>query len=175
MNLKLGSFVGALALATALSACSVTIGGSTVDTQKAEEEIAKGIQEQTGISVTVVCPEDVEAEAGGTFTCTATDAEGNDAAVNVTQEDDEGNIQWELGGDDSLGGNTLSMATVEDSIVKGLKEQTDVTATVDCPTTVPIEANTSFNCTATDEDGDTATVVVTQTDDAGNISWELKQ
>lgn len=173
MNLRFGSLVGAIALATALSGCSVSIGGSTVDIQKAENEIAKGIQEQAGVAVEVSCPEDVEAEAGGQFTCTATDTDGNEGAVSVTQEDDEGNIQWELVGENSLG-NNLNVRKVEEEIVKGLKDQAKVTATVDCPTTVPLEANTSFNCTATDENGETATVVVTQTDDIGNIAWELE-
>ena len=174
MNLKFGSLIGAIALATALSGCSVSIGGSTLDTQKAEDEIATGIQDQTGIAVTVSCPEDVEIMAGAQFTCTATDSDGNQGPVTVTQEDDEGNVQWDLEGDNTLGGNNLNVRNVEAEIVKGLQDQAGITATVDCPTTVPIEAGTSFNCTAHDEDGETATVVVTQTDDKGNINWEIK-
>jgi hypothetical protein len=169
MNLKFGSFVGAVAITAALSGCSISIGGSNLDIQKPEDEMANGIQEQTDIAVTVSCPEDVEMKVGNDFTCTATDAEGNQATVAVTQEDDEGNIEWEL-----MGGTDLAGRDVEAEIVKGLKDQNGVTATVDCPSVVPIEANTSFNCTATSDGGDTATIVVTQTEDQGSYTWEVQ-
>ena len=74
--------------ALALAGC----GG--LDTDKAESEIESGIREQTGVKdVQVDCPEDVDAEKGGTFRCRAT-AEGERAPVSVTQQDDEGRIRW---------------------------------------------------------------------------------
>lgn len=78
-----------------LAGCSASIGG--LDTQKAQTEIAKGIEEQTDATgVAVTCPEDVPISQGSTFTCTATTAEGETATITVTQTDDQGNINWEI-------------------------------------------------------------------------------
>jgi Mrp family chromosome partitioning ATPase len=85
----------ALALGLALTGCSVSVGG--LDMAKAQTEIAKGIEEQTGATgVTVTCPESAPLEQGNTFTCTATTADGQTATVTVTQTDDQGNINWEV-------------------------------------------------------------------------------
>lgn len=84
-------------LAVLTGACEFSFGGRTLDTDTIENEIAQGIEEQTGISVqSVECPDDVDAEAGNTFRCTATADDGSTAPVRVTQQDDEGNVEWEL-------------------------------------------------------------------------------
>lgn len=85
-----------MAAVAVTSACQVSVGGG-LDIDRIEQEIATGIEEQTGIAVTSVeCPEDVEAEAGNNFTCTVTAEDGDTASVDVTQEDDEGNVRWNL-------------------------------------------------------------------------------
>lgn len=85
-----------VAAAAVTSACQVSVGGG-LDIDQIEQEIATGIEDQTGISVTSVeCPQDVEAEAGNNFTCTVTAEDGSTATVDVTQEDDEGNVRWNL-------------------------------------------------------------------------------
>lgn len=85
----------ALGLGLALTGCSVSVGG--LDMAKAQTEIAKGIEEQTGATgVAVTCPESAPLEQGNTFTCTATTADGQTATVTVTQTDDQGNINWEV-------------------------------------------------------------------------------
>ena len=67
--------------------------------QKAQTEIAKGIEEQTDATgVKVTCPESVPMEQGNTFTCTATTTEGQTATITVPQTDGEGNINWEITG-----------------------------------------------------------------------------
>ena len=79
-----------------LSGCTFT---RNLDTAELEAEIERGIAAQTGAQgVTVDCPEDVPLEAGNTFTCDAADATGQTVTVNVTQEDDEGNVRWEVAG-----------------------------------------------------------------------------
>jgi hypothetical protein len=80
-----------LALVMLGAACTPTL-----DTEGLEEQISSLLEERGGPTVTSVdCPEDVEAEAGGTFECTAT---GEDDAwlVRVTQVDDEGTVEIEL-------------------------------------------------------------------------------
>ena len=96
MRTKLVGLVGAMAAATALSACSVTTGGTSLDVKKVETEIASGIQDQTDMTVTVSCPDEVPIQAGATFGCTVTDASGGNGTVIATQKDDEGNYTWEL-------------------------------------------------------------------------------
>jgi hypothetical protein len=78
--------------AVALAACT-----KTVNTEGLEQQIAAELRTQTGVNPTSVeCPEDVEAEAGATFTCTATADDGSTATITVTQQDDQGNLSWEV-------------------------------------------------------------------------------
>lgn len=86
----------ALAAGGGLAGCSaeVSTGGKTVNTEEAENQIATQISEQTGTDATVTCPDDVKAEKGATFDCTAADADGNEITVVVTQKDDEGNVSF---------------------------------------------------------------------------------
>lgn len=67
----------------------------------------------------------------------------------------------------------LDMATVESEIATQLSGRTGLGTTVDCPDSVAIEAGTSFTCTATSADGSTATVVVHQDDDQGNLTFGI--
>jgi hypothetical protein len=81
-------------VAVALAACT-----RTVNTDALEQQIAAELQAQAGVTPSSVdCPDDVEAEAGGTFTCTATTDDGSTATITVTQQDDEGNLRWEVTG-----------------------------------------------------------------------------
>lgn len=63
---------------------------------------------------------------------------------------------------------------LESEISSGIEEQTGVTGvSVDCPSDVPLEQGNTFNCSATSDEGDVGQVQVTQTDDEGNVRWEL--
>jgi hypothetical protein len=88
------AIIAALALAGAgVAGC----GTETLNTDKAETEIAKGIEQQTGVKASVDCPDDIEIKKDDTFTCTAKPEDGGESGtVTVTQKDDEGNISWEL-------------------------------------------------------------------------------
>jgi Domain of unknown function (DUF4333) len=44
---------------------------------------------------------------------------------------------------------------------------------VDCPQDVPAEAGDNFRCTEVADDGSVATITATQTDDDGNVQWEV--
>jgi hypothetical protein len=84
----------AVLVAVALAACT-----RTVNTDALEQQIAAELQAQANVTPSSVdCPDDVEAEAGGTFTCTATADDGSTATITVTQQDDEGNLRWEVTG-----------------------------------------------------------------------------
>ena len=48
--------------------------------------------------ITVDCPTDVKAEAGGQFDCTGTLSTGQTITVHVTQTDSDGHVTWEVTG-----------------------------------------------------------------------------
>lgn len=90
--------IAALACAPAIllvPGCSFSTGGDTLDSDKLEREIAKGIKEQLSIDATVTCPDDVKLTAGDVFECEASSS-GSTATVTVTQRDDKGNVDWKL-------------------------------------------------------------------------------
>ena len=80
--------------AVALSACSGST--KTLNTKRAETEIAKGIQQQTGAVVRVVCPKDVKIKSGRTFNCRAVPENQGPLTVVVTMTDTKGNVRWKV-------------------------------------------------------------------------------
>jgi len=75
-----------------------------------------------------------------------------------------------------LAGCTSQLDTdkAEREIKKGIAEQTGVEVkSVECPDEVETEEGDTFECTAVAESGDEVSVKVTQTDDEGNVNWEL--
>jgi outer membrane murein-binding lipoprotein Lpp len=83
---------GAVVATAALAGCS-----STIDSDKAESEIQKGIERQSSGQIPVKavdCPDDVEAKKGDTFQCTVTGDNGKTGPVTVVQKDDEGNVTY---------------------------------------------------------------------------------
>jgi hypothetical protein len=77
-----------------LSACSST---RMLNTDDAQSAISKGLTEQIGSGTyTVVCPTDIEAKQGATFTCDVTADTGETAQVTATQDDDQGHFTWKV-------------------------------------------------------------------------------
>ena len=72
-------------------------GGGELDSSKAEEEIAAGVEEKTATEdVRIDCPDDVKQKKDDVFECDLTAAGGVKATVKVTQVDDKGNVHWEV-------------------------------------------------------------------------------
>lgn len=70
----------------------------------------------------------------------------------------------------------LDSQAVEKSIGRGLTDQLGVSVqSVSCPAGRPMKAGDVFSCTARVEDVGRLTVAVTQTDDEGNIHWEVSK
>ena len=68
---------------------------------------------------------------------------------------------------------TLDTTELEGSLKDQLETQLEVTGlTVDCPDDIEATAGDTFECTASGADG-TVTISVTQTDDQGNLTWEI--
>ena len=74
-------------------------GDKKLDTGKLEGKIKEGIEKQAGVKIkSVDCPDDVKVKKGDNFNCKATTTSGQTANVKVTQRDDEGNVNYQVGG-----------------------------------------------------------------------------
>lgn len=153
-------YVAAL-LMLSLVACTSTLEGGDI-----EEQVAEDVQEQQGVEVEVVCPDDIEAKEGGEFTCTATDPDGNEIPIKVVQEDDEGNVNWTM--------NVLNLSAIEESLAPDVTASVGAEVTIDCPAQLVLsEAGNSIDCQATDDLGGEGIIRITATDSEGNVEWEL--
>lgn len=70
---------------------------------------------------------------------------------------------------------TLDPKAVEVTVTQGIIDQTGVEPTVVCPKTMRGHVGDVLTCTATDKDGNTATVKVTVANDKGQVAWEVVQ
>ncbi|MBA2487818.1 MAG: DUF4333 domain-containing protein [Chloroflexi bacterium] len=70
-----------------------------LDDTRLEAEIASGFQTQTGIAVSGVgCPAGVPLQMGAESQCTLTTQEGETVTIDVTQQDEQGNVRWMVRG-----------------------------------------------------------------------------
>jgi Domain of unknown function (DUF4333) len=146
--------------ATALSACSA----ASIDTAKVEKAIEAKFDPFSVSSVT--CPEDVKPVKGGSFTCSAT-VEGADIEMQVTQDDDKGNVTF------APKGELLDVAKISETVKSGIKEQLGFDVTVDCGTSKLLLKQTgdTFTCSTTDgvDTRDVSIIVGT----GGSVEWKL--
>jgi uncharacterized membrane protein YhaH (DUF805 family) len=101
-----------------------------INMQAVSKSVSEGLRGQLSLDVaTVACPTETRAmKAGDVFECVATPAVGGRLTVAVTQQDDHGNVNWKVSKTEGL----IDLQVVEQSVVKGLKEQANVDATVAC-------------------------------------------
>ena len=86
-----------LALLACLVALALAGCASKLDTDKIEVELKRGLADRTGARVaSVTCPDDVDAKKGDAFRCTARTARGEQVALRVVQQDDEGSVTWRI-------------------------------------------------------------------------------
>jgi hypothetical protein len=85
--------IAAAALALFLAAC----GQAVIEADEAESSVAEVVSSEAGFEPEdVECPDDVDAEVGGTFTCTFTGPDGPyDAEVEMTEVDGE-QVQFQI-------------------------------------------------------------------------------
>ena len=83
-----------LCVAVAAVACSKSLDMGGLEAQL-ENQLNTQLK-TTGI--TVDCPSDVKAEAGGQFDCTGTVPSSGTITVHVTQTDSDGHVTWEVTG-----------------------------------------------------------------------------
>lgn len=109
-----GVVAGFLLLGGLAVAAVLLFGTKTLNSAEAERLISQATEEQSGVLPTdVSCPTGIEAEAGATFTCSAS-LEGQPISFTVTQTDDDGNV--DVSSDDTF----VDVAMVEASLTQQL-------------------------------------------------------
>ncbi|HET9310320.1 MAG TPA: DUF4333 domain-containing protein [Actinomycetota bacterium] len=69
---------------------------------------------------------------------------------------------------------TLDTDGLETELQRQIQQQTGGTiSSVNCPADVEVETGGTFDCTAEEESGATLTIRVTQSDDQGNVEWNV--
>jgi hypothetical protein len=136
------------------------------DTGPLEEQIQADIVTAFGVEVaSVTCPDDVEKEDGGTFTCTA-DVDRQDFKVQVTQGEGDAPASYT---------NTQALITPEAAVESAegqAAEQLGFAVTADCGRRVIIgRPDTTFNCTLTEESGATVDAQFRITDVDGSFEF----
>lgn len=148
-----------------LAGCS----GDAYDVAKAEREIGLFVDRtfegvETG---EVTCPDDIDAKEGTKFDCTA-EVEGQDLRIEVTMTDDDGNATFEAAQ------AVLDLTRAEEAMGSDIGAQVGAAVEVDCGERdfLVKSPGDTFECTASDEDGNSVTLVATVTDTDGHIQYE---
>ncbi|MBE9158399.1 DUF4333 domain-containing protein [Nodosilinea sp. LEGE 06152] len=168
------SLLGLLGLAVlGLTAC-----GNRLDTADIEANIQADIERQgRRLSLSAVrCPSDVSRQAGAYFRCVGElDPEGT-FTINVTQQDNQGNVTWEVPNSKVL----LNLPTVEDTIQQELSQAFGQRALIDCGTATyrVNQPGDRFQCQVVGglETGSSSIdSVLVRIDPDGNLSWQELQ
>ena len=156
-----GIVAAVLVLLGGLGAAALFVfGPRTVQPESVQQEIVRITQTAVGVApADVRCPDEIHAEAGGTFACTAT-VDGQPVTYGVRQDDDQGHLTITY---DRL----LKVAEVEGLIAQQVGTDVEVAVNVECPPadrTVIVNApGTPIACTATNatDPSDSAAINVT--------------
>jgi Domain of unknown function (DUF4333) len=157
-------------LAAAGCQASVSVGG--LDYEKLEREIATALNESYKAFSREVsevdCPRQAETPGpGDTFICTAT-FDGNPVRALVTVKDADHNVHFKTMD------NVYDLPGTADNLTSAISEGLGFPVTISCGEGLKVvEIGQSFECTATDEDGDTRTVKVTANPAGESDDWEV--
>ena len=82
----------------ALASCSSVdqITGVNLDSNRVEKMIEDGVLEQGGFTVTATCPDPMYGQVGDTRTCSIVDDSGTTALVDVTIQNQNGDVVWNV-------------------------------------------------------------------------------
>ncbi|MGG6241368.1 DUF4333 domain-containing protein [Nodosilinea sp. AN01ver1] len=156
-----------------LSAC-----GNRLDTADIEANIQADIERQgRRLSLSGVrCPSDVSRQAGAYFRCVGELEPEGTFTINVTQQDNQGNVTWEVPNSKVL----LNLPTVEDTIQQGLSQAFGQRALIDCGTaTYRInQPGDRFQCQVVgglETKSNTIDSVLVRIGPDGNLSWQELQ
>jgi hypothetical protein len=167
-----GIAIAVLAVLVALGGTALYFfGARTLEPESVQNEVVRITEEAVQVTPTdVTCPEDIEARAGGTFTCTAT-VDSRPLTYTVHQNDDEGDLTITY---DRL----VRLDTVERSLAATVSSDIGVDVVVDCaPAGRAVVANAPgqpIDCTATNASDPTDSAAMTATvDAAGTAAYQF--
>ncbi|MBI5491148.1 MAG: DUF4333 domain-containing protein [Deltaproteobacteria bacterium] len=143
------------------------------DPEKLERGIRSKLEEKwPGAIEAVDCPDKLELKKGNNFSCTVALKGGGTMSIDVTQNDDEGNVTWK-----PVSSTVLVTEVVESSLQEKLSEQRGgVAITVECGDAVFLggSVGATFECTVNGPDHPPLAVTVKQEDAEGSFSWKFK-
>ncbi len=168
------SYVWLLGLGTlGLASCS-----NRLNTADVEADIKADIERQgRRLSLqSVRCPRDVSRQAGAYFRCVGELSSEGTFTINVTQQDSQGNVTWEVPNSKVL----LNLPKVEDTIQQGLSQAFGKRALIDCGSATyrVNQPGDRFQCQVVGgiETGSTTIEsVLVKVDPDGNLSWQEMQ
>lgn len=160
-----------LLLVPVVAACHVSVSAGGPDYTKLENAITDELNKSyAAINRTVSsvdCPHQSSLKKGDTFVCTA-DLEGNDVRVQAQATDDDGNLDFK----------TLDVVfelpETAKSLSKEISQDQGFPVTVTCGDGLKVvEIGKSFQCTASDPQGETRQVEVTAGGVGETDHWEI--
>jgi hypothetical protein len=89
---------GRIRRAAGLAAVAVLAVGCSrsIDVPDLEQRLGGDLQKELNIAYTVDCPDDVEAEKGNDFVCSAEGEDGTELTLQITQTDDDASVTYEI-------------------------------------------------------------------------------
>lgn len=158
-----------------LSLLGLTACGNRLDTADIEATLQADIERQgRRLSLRAVrCPSDIDRQAGAYFRCVGElDPEGT-FTINVTQQDSQGNITWEVPNSKVL----LNLPAIEDTIQQGLSQAFNQRALVDCGTAIyrVNQPGDRFECQVVggiETESAIVESVLVRIDSDGNLNWQ---
>ncbi|MGF1567859.1 MAG: DUF4333 domain-containing protein [Nodosilinea sp.] len=158
-----------------LGGLALTACGNRLNTPDVEATIKADIERQgRRLSLREVrCPADITRQAGAYFRCVGElDPEGT-FTINVTQQDSQGNVTWEVPNSKVM----LNLVKVEASLQEGLSQSLGKRAVVDCGTATyrVNQPGDRFECQVVGgivAGADTIASVLVKIDPDGNLDWQ---
>jgi hypothetical protein len=149
----------------------VTDGTGVFRVAEFETDLATELSGRWQRKVTTACtgPRLLPYRAGGHFACTVRGAEGWTVKIDVVQEDDKGNVTWNVTESHGL----ILLDTLASGIADHLKEKGIREATVECGGGVRIATvGETFECTGT-ADGQAVAITVNVNSEDGAVGWAV--
>lgn len=126
---------------------SVTVGGITIDHEKAQKLVVDNLSGK-GDQISAraaVCPEDVDAETGETFSCEVTWEDGGRGSVTLHIRSDDGEIEFD-NDDVTFPAAQIDPAETEAFVRRNMTFTTGERAVVDCPDGIVSTPGETFRC-----------------------------
>ncbi|HST43042.1 MAG TPA: DUF4333 domain-containing protein [Conexibacter sp.] len=126
---------------------SVTVGGITIDHEKAQKLVVDNLSGR-GDQISAraaVCPEDVDAETGETFSCEVTWEDGGRGSVTLHIRSDDGEIEFD-NDDVTFPAAQIDPAETEAFVRRNMTFTTGERAVVDCPDGIVSTPGETFRC-----------------------------